>query len=291
MDVHYLSPDPALQPYIQHFVYSKIGISDKWTSTSMAPPGCSSLSITCEGKNVIIKENDNPEQRYSSVTFVGQTTQFKELRIFDCLKSFFVIFRPCGAYQLLGIDQDECADQCINITDLLGSSARFFIDEISDQTNSKDMAEVVNRYFLNRLKKKKVVDQSVHLANIVEEMKRNIQDLLLIDKICRSEGYSISKLERHMKKIVGMSPKKFQRIIRFNSVLQFIEKIDYPLNWSQIANRFGYYDQTHFIKEFKNFYGKTPSKRYSDDNFLSNIARREKITSNVKQNETNLPIS
>ena len=272
MDVHFLRPAPALQPYIKHYVYSEIGISGHWTTTSMAPPACTSLSITGEGKDVNIKENNKPVQKYSSVTFVGQTTQFKKLRIFDCLKSFFVIFRPCGAYQLLGIDQDECTDRCINISDLLGSSVRYFEEEIADQSNSIEMASVVDRYFLSRLKKKKIVDRTIHLADLVEQMNRNIQDLLLIDNICQSEGYSISKLERHMKKIVGMNPKKFQRIIRFNKVLQYINESHHRYNWSDIANRFGYFDQSHFIRDFKVFYGKTPAEFSVNDQLLSKIA-------------------
>ena len=76
-----------------------------------------------------------------------------------------------------------------------------------------------------------------------------------------------------MRKIVGISPKLYQRIMRFNMALQYIRRNKCCCNWSEVASRFGYYDQTHFIKEFKLFYGKTPAEQSADDRFLSSIAK------------------
>lgn len=65
--------------------------------------------------------------------------------------------------------------------------------------------------------------------------------------------------------------------MRFNQTLQHINKNPLHLNWSRIAYHFGYYDQTHFIKEFKHFYGKTPANYTNEDNrFLSNVALQKK---------------
>ena len=61
--------------------------------------------------------------------------------------------------------------------------------------------------------------------------------------------------------------------MRFNAALQYLEQHPLHYNASQIACRFGYFDQTHFIKEFKLFYGKTPAEYIAEDNrFLSKIA-------------------
>jgi AraC-like DNA-binding protein len=267
-----LTPHMALQPYIQHYVYCEIGNAGKWSCTNMAPPGCTSLSIAAGGKNVYISENAKPAVKYESVTFVGQTTRFKKLSLFDHLKTFFVIFRPCGAYQLLGIKQDECSDSCTNLSELLGASVRLFEEELAEQTSPEYLKAVVERFFFKQIDKQRKREESVQLARAVKQIRLNSYDGLLIETLCRKEGYSISRLERHMRRIVGMSPKKYQRIMRFNAVLQYINRNPLNRNWSAIANRFGYYDQTHFIKEFKLFYGKTPVGYTDKDHFLSNIA-------------------
>lgn len=272
-----LTPHFALKQYIRHYVYYEIGTPGKWTCTNSAPPGCSALVITGNGKSVKMRENANPAFKYESVAFSGQTTSFKKISLYGHLKSFFVIFRPCGAYRLLGIHQGECRNSFNNIRNLLGSSVRNFEEELADQNCAEDIQSVVENYFLKRvlrLKEQTDFERMVHTVKLIRLFSHNG---LLIKEICHQEGYSISRLERHMRKIVGVSPKQYQRIIRFNNTLHYINKNPCNRNWSEIANRFGFFDQAHFIREFKFFYGKTPTEFTEEDRFLSSIAFRKKI--------------
>ncbi|HKK44892.1 MAG TPA: AraC family transcriptional regulator [Balneolaceae bacterium] len=272
MNAFILKPHRALQPYIRQYVYCEIGEPGKWTHSNMAPPGCTQLSIVAGRANILIGEDDKPANKYEPVTFVGQTTRFKKVSFYDRIKSFFVIFQPYGAYQLLGIHQGECKNLCINLTDLWGSSAKYIREELSQQILAKDIRQVLENYLLKRIPQSTKLEND-HLARVVKQINLYCNQHALIEKLCRGEGYSISTLERHMKRMVGMSPKQFQRIVRFNAALKYIKQNGKQCNWSRIANTFGYFDQSHFIKEFKFFYGKTPSE-YSllDNHYLSNIA-------------------
>jgi AraC-like DNA-binding protein len=58
---------------------------------------------------------------------------------------------------------------------------------------------------------------------------------------------------------VGINPKQYHRIVRFNNLLPNIHRKKNICHWTDLAYQFGYYDQVHFIKDFKTFYGKTPS--------------------------------
>jgi len=272
MNTIILTPHKALQPYIQYYVFCELGKAGNWSQTDMVPPGCTSLSITAEGKDTYIGENGNQAVKYECITFVGQTTSFKKIVLYDRLKSFFVIFRPCGAYQLLGVHQGDCRNNCVNLTDILGSQAAYFEDEVSQQITAIDIRSVVEQFFLKRVNQNTDRFNSIHLAQVIDYIRLNSCKKSLIKKVCRQQGYSISRLERHMRRIVGLSPKQYQRIMRFNAVLKFINNIQLPYNWSQIAQRFGYFDQTHFINEFKLFYGMTPAEYASNQNYLSDIA-------------------
>ncbi len=61
------------------------------------------------------------------------------------------------------------------------------------------------------------------------------------------------------KENVGLTPKGFLKIIRFQKAIQEIEACK-KINWSGIAYETGYYDQAHFINDFKNFSGFTPQQ-------------------------------
>lgn len=74
-------------------------------------------------------------------------------------------------------------------------------------------------------------------------------------------AYCQSKIsmERHFKEIVGLLPKQFLTITRFNhayfKIVQSSEK-----EWFDVVSEFNYFDQSHFIKEFKRYSGFTPSQ-------------------------------
>ena len=59
------------------------------------------------------------------------------------------------------------------------------------------------------------------------------------------------------KKYIGLTPKWYQRILRFNDLLKQIQNKE-NIAWADIAYRCGYTDQSHFIKEFKHFSGFNP---------------------------------
>jgi len=271
-----LIPHRILRPYIRHYVYCEIGDQGKWMHVNSAPPGCTALVVTCGVSKVCMKEAANQANTYESVAFSGQTTSFKQIFLYDRLRTFFVIFQPWGAYRLLGIHQGECENTYNNLTDLLGTPAKYLKTELASKTEPYEIMAVVERFFLKQIARVKKSMDNIRLANVVEQIRLHSHQSSLIKNICHQEGYSMSKLERHMKRIVGITPKQYQRIIRFNMALQYISRNSSHCNWSWIADRFGYFDQAHFIKEFKFFYGKTPGSA-EQDQFLSSIAYRKQV--------------
>ncbi len=278
MYAKYLKPHPQLKAYIRHYVYCKIGSPDKWSQSSMAPPGCAKLSITLGKEHISVKENSDDASRYESIIFVGQVTRYKSLAWHGRLQLFFVIFRPFGAFSLLRIPQDKCKNQCIGLSDIMGRDILTLEEQLVEEQKIERIRKVMDSFFLERLTHLKTTHEIKRLSHAIKKIEQWGRDQLSIKELCRQTGYSMSTIERRMKKIVGITPKEFQRIIRFNRALQFINKNSLSLNWSRIALHFGYYDQAHFIKEFKQFYGKTPATFTPKDNrFLSNVAQRKKL--------------
>jgi AraC-like DNA-binding protein len=66
-----------------------------------------------------------------------------------------------------------------------------------------------------------------------------------------------------------LPPKTLCRIVRFQQVFRFVERLEGRRDWARIALDCGYYDQSHFIKEFKAFSGKEPTSYFAEQNSLS----------------------
>lgn len=81
-----------------------------------------------------------------------------------------------------------------------------------------------------------------------------------LGKICDLFSVSPRWLDRNFKKYIGVSPKYYYRIVRFNQLLTVLYPENQKINWISLVNDFGYFDQAHLIKEFKYFTGMAPDQ-------------------------------
>lgn len=85
---------------------------------------------------------------------------------------------------------------------------------------------------------------------------------ITVSELARQLGISGRYLRRIVAAQIGMSPKAVLRILRFRTSL--FARRDYPrANWSEIAQRAGYYDQSHLIDEYQRFLGASPERFFN----------------------------
>lgn len=93
-----------------------------------------------------------------------------------------------------------------------------------------------------------------------------------IEMICHQTGWYYKKLERVFLKAVGYSPKHYSRIIRFNKAIRKMKNGDRSL--TEIGYDCGYFDQSHFIRDFHQFAGTSPGHFQAEENNLANMLIR-----------------
>jgi AraC-like DNA-binding protein len=86
-----------------------------------------------------------------------------------------------------------------------------------------------------------------------------------IDEIAAKLGLSNRQLVRKFNNSIGLSPKEFTRVIKFIGSLNYL-KVNPKRNLAEAAYTCGYYDQAHFIRDFKEYAGLTPSQFLALDN-------------------------
>ena len=266
-------PHPALRPYIRQYVFIRSGAPGVWSDATIAPPGYPCISVIMHGRKLRMKVDGRAEtEHHDAVNFVGQTLSYHEFSLFDQLDTLFVIMQPCGPYQLLGIDPREAVDVTVDYEQITGSGTRSWLNELADQPTPERLTACAEQYFLEQLKKRKIKAASEHLASVSHYIRSHGHEQLLIKKVCRETGFSKSRLERQMKEMTGITPKQLHRIARFNAVLEHMQRERQSMPWAQLAILFGYFDQAHFIREFKSFYGKTPTRLGPEDQYISEVA-------------------
>jgi AraC-like DNA-binding protein len=163
-------------------------------------------------------------------------------------KAVRVGFHPGGLYRLLGFSLHEMIDGNYNAADVFGNDMQQVHQQLQEADGFDAIKEVVEQFLLRYLHQLKPIlpfDKAM-----LQLMKHNGN--MPIEEIASMSCLSLRQFERVCKQRIGMPPKLFARIIRFSKAYRLRET--FPLiSWTSIAYECGYFDQMHFIRDFKQF--------------------------------------
>jgi len=123
----------------------------------------------------------------------------------------------------------------------------------------------MEQLLIGRLEKNPLKEEVIKLY---EYLIRSKKYRITIDELANWTGYSSRQLNNLFNKHLGISPKKFIQLMRFNHGLEVLTKRGNH-NLTHVAQELGYHDQAHFIHDFKKICGKTPKELIEDTHSLS----------------------
>jgi AraC-like DNA-binding protein len=250
--MHYrrIRPSPAVEPYVEFY----------WTLELESAAGYEQRIIP-DGRAGIILNFASPFESHADGVwksqpgcfFVGQITGPLLLRPAGTAKMIGIQFRPNGAAQLLGLPISEFTDSAIALDDLQHKLFRQleWVRALPSAAQSIRALDNILRSFSERVR---IDDRLVSYA--IGHIERAGGSFSIKD-VAAHAGCSARQLERRFRNSVGISPKLFSRMQRFQNVLRVAGGPD--SDWINAAVRCGYYDQAHLIRDFREFSGKTPT--------------------------------
>jgi AraC-like DNA-binding protein len=190
-----------------------------------------------------------------SIIFAGQLTRQMSLRPTGRVAVVGVRFHPDGASALLRHAQSELAGETVAASQLSPALARMFAS-IRSSTDDPAQAALLVQSELARVVEPASIDARVrHAVALI----RRAHGLTPIDSVAAAVSMTRRHLERRFLEAVGVSPKRLSRITRFQRALRVLERVDADRPGTDTAARCGYADQSHFIREFKELAGCSPS--------------------------------
>lgn len=167
-----------------------------------------------------------------------------------------VSFKPAGAYRFLGLPLSELQNQVVPLDAIWGT----FADELRERLYAAPTIQarfaLLEQLLLARLCKAPHGLKAMQYA--VAEIARH-HGTLSIRELSENIGMSQKHLIVQFKQLVGCTPKELGRLYRFADILASID-LTQPVDWTLVAHQFWYHDQSHFIREFKEFTGHTPTE-------------------------------
>jgi AraC-like DNA-binding protein len=253
MGLQQFLPSEILRPYIKfHWIYS----TDKDTSTDVIyPSGCVELAINISDGQVTTILNDRAI-KMPSVEVLGQLTI--PGRIIATKGSTLLVtrFYPYAVSLFFPNHVSEFTNDSIDLNEIFKNEATELYHRMMEQRTIDQKINMLEAFLIQKLKK----GRSEEKLRLVEHICNQPFDcdILHVEDLASKYGFSERYIQKLFTDFIGISPKSFFNIQRFNRSLELVRSSGSSL--TAIAHECGYYDQAHFIKEFKNFTGMTPSQ-------------------------------
>ncbi len=247
-------PGPPLDRFIQMFWYSH-GYVPGHGRDRIMPCGNCGMILNLRENQCRVYDRENPSQcrTSSGISVVGPGTEYF---VIDTAEQYSVVgveFRPGGAFSILG-PPEELHGRHVSLEDIWGAEAADLRIQVLEAATPEKMFCVLERAFLARVGPEVEVHPAVRFAlgrfhaapagDTVAEVKNAI-------------GLSPRRFVQVFREQVGLNPKLYCRVRRFRQVLAAIGA-GRPVEWSRVAMDAGYFDQAHFIHDFKAFSGVSP---------------------------------
>lgn len=169
-------------------------------------------------------------------------------------ESFQIQFRPAALKQLFGLAMPELTNQNHAAHAVLSSKVSELRQRLGEAHSFQERVQLADA-FIVELSSDRPANQSIELAaSAIRRSRGNCN----IDQLAHETGFSMRNFQRKFRECVGISPKLYARIVRFESVLK--AKAAAPqMSWMNAAHEAGYHDQMHMIHDFREFSASTPT--------------------------------
>ena len=166
-----------------------------------------------------------------------------------------VQFKPGGAFPFLGLAANELLDTHVSLQDIWGRGALEIRERVSAERTAARRLHILQDALLSRLVRRPECHPAVLSA--LDYIRRH-PSRAVVGKLARDGGLSNRRFIDVFNFAVGVKPKLFVRIQRFQRVLQQVHHLP-SADWAQLALQQGYFDQSHLIRDFVAFSGISPS--------------------------------
>lgn len=191
--------------------------------------------------------------------FHGQLKRWFELQATGRIGVFGVRFHPAGLHPFIDFDISAITDDTLDSTAIWQDSIERIHAAMFTATTEERLA-FAEKFLLEQFQPRKV-DQTV--LKCVDAIIRD-SGAVSIEALADELHTGRRALERRFLAAVGLTPKLLARIVRFNKALQLISDNDFS-SFTSVAHEGGFYDQAHFIRDFKDFTGLNPRQYFAEN--------------------------
>ena len=247
-------PGPPLDEYIDRFWFCSDTPSHP--RERILPSGTVELVINLTGDEIRIYDPSDlaRTRRYSGAAVSGPYSNFFLIDPLVHASIIGVHFRPGRAIPLLGVPASEVADAHVDLESLWGRAAAELRERLCEGATPAQRFAVLEEVLLGRLRQPPPWHGAIPIAlDAFEQADSGVK----VRDLARQVGLSQRRFIQLFTAEVGMTPKLYGRVRRFQRARELVRKATEP-DWAALALACGFFDQSHLIRDFGEFSGLSP---------------------------------
>jgi len=251
-------PDPPLADHVQLFWH--VSGRANYLRDRRLPTGNAHLLFNLgAAPTLFARETGGPSRSFPTCWLAGQSESFIETGSHGDTVLLGAQFHSHGAYRLLRLAQHELSDRVIELEALLGDQVLGLRQRLLDSASPLTRFVLLEQWLLRLLEGGPEVHPAVVEASLTIA---RTQGQIALPALSRHTGFSREHLIRRFREQVGLTPKAYGNIVRFNRALELARAP--ASSWAEIAHECGYYDQSHLVRDFQRFAGRAPGTLLRD---------------------------
>ncbi len=249
------APCAELRPFVRAFAQREIGMDH----CDLIQPIPARLEQTLEfqlGSAFEVTGSDGLRFSTPSAAIVGCVIKGgASVALRKGVKSFVIFFQPTGFSQLFGLPNNIVAETFLEASAVLGRRISAVHEWLAAQQTFSDRVVVAEQFLLIQVSKELSIKRLAAAANEIFARKGVIRIAQFADHYGMSERHFVRQFRRD----IGICPKLFARVARFQTALD--RKIAHPTKtWLELALDLGYHDQMHLVHDFHALAGEAPGR-------------------------------
>lgn len=249
-------PDPKLKEFVQcyriaHFEFANAN-ERFFKAYPPKPEVC--LHFILRGKIEVEFAGLNKKTTQFAATLIGQQTAVIPRYNSSSLLNFQIVFQPTAVFLLTGIPAYELADTHLD-AEAVFPDICFILEELQHSNTYEELLKIADRFVTSLIRNAK--HRFYPLDSIAIHMIKK-EGESCIDRLAKEACLCTKQFKRKFYERVGVNPKTYARIIRFNKAFN-TKNANPTWDWLKIATACDYFDYQHLVKDYKSFTKLTPN--------------------------------
>lgn len=249
-----------LEPFVKCFWSLDADKNEQPVKQRVLPDGCMEM---------LFNYGDQYRQYLDDSTFIlqpkcfvfGQISKFLEIEPTGVTGILSVRFQPDGLSPFLDIPVAQLDNRACPLDELFGEEGKIVSDAVLLANDNQQRIAIIENFLMGRLVNSETADSTTKsCVDLIMQSKGQLVVTELADKM----NITRRNMERKFISLIGMSPKQLSRVTRLQATIKMLQDERFT-SLTSVAYENGYYDQAHFIKDFRDFTGISPKAFYADN--------------------------